>query len=1673
MRPHFDSNLIGELRNRVIQHNQAHPSAPVKLQELRKLYSSAHQGRTPGVTAMAKIDSHLLAKAARDGFDEAEHPRDDDGKFQAKGGGGASAASAPSPSLSVALPKTQREHEKLTEQNAGYAALQAAIIPETRYREAAVSIRDGTSAVAAIGLVTSLARGKENGLVARAARWAGGQTGKLAAGIGVGVAARGATTATSGLAAGADLVARLARSRAAGAFATKLRAGAAAREASARSSTLAGAELGRKAGALAGDFVAGAASRSVRFLGDAAASGGATPRAQAVRRGAMMVALAIPTALVIKRTWKGSVLDPEPFAQSIDATSYRRIQKVAAGDDLAKAVPRVPGMWSGGGRLVLAGLAGIGGALAGGAGGAAAGLGVGELVGRKRGNPYRDEDGKFSSAANARNGAVAGAVLGGAAAALGTYAMLRGGNAKLVQGAARKAKDAFDRRLSLTNTRLGQGGVKRLLATRDTVLDEAVQQNPQFKAARDAMERYGASTDLHYKRRIADEVNEKIGSIAAFWDEFKVPDKAGKTWRSVADIKAGIPQRNLKDTRAASEIKAFAERATPAQFKQAIKDLAPEQQTTALHWFEGRSGWVNGVDDQITAHFGKIKTAEDTVAQTAAAWGEAQTAETSAKAILARTTGLEAVHAAEAAVETASVATAKAAELNAKASTTALKLKDAGAGIVSPITGKKIPAASAMDQAVIISDISAKARDKAARVFDATVAETRGKQAQMIAERANRNLGALAVMSEAHGVPRGAKSATAKVAALHREVRGLQRKASQVQRELQTVRDARAALRGRNIDPTVRADLDSRVSAATASWDEVSGELALARARRASAVTDYQNALDNPAPGSRIRLMPESLAADIRQDLRQATAQMTGAARDFLQRPTMQRLAAFAADKTALARAGATDLAHELFFTPDGKGGFSPSWIKTTRNIGLIGLAGDGAKDLFNWGKDRVLGPEDGKTPAPFPRGLSIETDTNALTGASFSALTAPHPTEKGERIVVYGERQDSTNGQVRPIVSGGKMSQVKGALRDGRWERPEGGGGGGGGGGALDTGDLHNLPQAVKDMVKSALSEIGKAGAIVRENIPGAGDVRVAYLKMGSDAKGASQPVRQHIENLYLTPDKKGGDDQRTYFHALKSLFANEAQVLTPQQRYVLLTNRAKANEVPRNHHSIFPNAADFNTDDRGAIARALTSEMDRALRFNPNREEKANLHRAAHIVGVQKGLSPETMLGIHKKIAGQSQGGEQRQGNPGQGDAGPSVRDNVRKSASQPKDWDDEEFENLTAGHANRFGRSLTNNWPGSNRDVQNVVKVLASHVGRVHGLGLQDSVTVAANALNAFAGSSQESRRNAADHIKEGHWETDAALYDSLDAEARKLKRAARVEKLDDIDDLIKAFDSTKHQRHGAGSSEGGEFAPAGGGSAGAPRQPTQRRQTPGRAAMVRHARPKPVAAAPKPVAAAPMGSLHPVRISGELGYNAGMEAASEIASRFLGAVAGKKADIVTTEVSAIAGERLAEQGAHHLAGKQAVVGVANKLASKVAAGFPAGAAMSIAERFLPGPAQIVSAGVKLAAAAVGGAVGNFAGDAAARAAYRVAGKPVPERVEEEFSLGRMAAETGGQIVGSTIGGIAGGFAGGVGAFAGGVAGSWAGAELGRAAHSWFTGYDPNAVQRAMTRFSGPAE
>lgn len=1663
MRPHFDSNLIGELRNRVIQHNQAHPDAPVRLQVLRKLYASAYQGKTPGVKAMAKIDSYLLAKSGGDDFDESKHPRDEDGQFRSKGGGGGSARAAASPSLPTKLPVTPREHEEMTAQNAGYAALQAAFIPETRFGEGAVALRDGLSLAAGAGLVASLARGKKNGLAARSARWAGGQTGKLAAGIGAGIATRGATTAASTLAAGADLVARLARSRTAGSLAAKLRAGVAAREASAHSATLAAAELGRKAGARASDFVAGAASRSVRFLGDAAAAGGATPRAQAVRRGAMMAALAIPAGLAIERSWKGSVLDPEPLGRSIDALSYRRVQKVAPGDDLAKTVPRVPGMWSGGGRLVLAGLAGLGGALAGGATGAAAGRGVGELVGRKRGNPYRDEEGKFTSAANARNGAVAGAVLGGAAAALGTYAALRGGNAKLVQAAARKAKEAFDRRLPLTTSRRGQAEVKRLLATRDAVLDEAVQKNPQFRAAQEAMARYGASADLHYKRRIADEVNEKIGSIAAFWDDFKVPHRAGKTWRSVSDIKAGIPQRSLKDSRAASEIKAFAERATPAQFKQAIKDLTPEQQTTALHWFEGRSGWINGVDDQIASHFGKIKAAEAKVVETAAAWGEAQAAETSAKAILARTTGLEAVRAAEQVVETASAATAKAAELNAKASTAALKLKDVGAGIVSPITGKKIPAASAMDQAAIISDISEKARAKAARAFDATVAEARGRQAARVAERANRNLGALAVMSQAHGVPRGAKSATAKVAALHREVRGLQRKASQVQRELQTVRDARAALRGRNIDPATKADLDGRLAAATAAWDEVSGDLAMARARRASAVTDYQNALENPSPGSRIRLMPESLAADIRQDLRQATAQMRGAARDFLRRPTMQRLAAFAAEKTASARAGATDLAHDLFFMPDGKGGFTPSWIKATRNIGVIGLAGEGAKDLFNWGKNKVLGPEDGRQPAPFPRGLSIETDTNALTGASFSALTAPHPTEKGERIVIYGERQDSTNGQVRPIVSGGKLSQVKGALRDGRWERPEGGGGGGGG--ALDTGDLHNLPQAVKEKVRSALAEIGKAGAIVRENIPGAGDVRVAYLKMGSDARGASQPVREHIENQYLKPDKKGGDDQRTYFHALKSLFANEAQVLTPQQRYVLLTNRAKANEATRYHHSIFPNSADFATEDRGAIARALTSEMDRALRFNPSREEKANLHRAAHIVGIQKGLSPETMLGIHKKIAGQGQGGEQRGGSQAQRDAGPSVRDNVRKSVSQPKDWNDDEFENVTAGHATRLGRSLTNNWPGSNRDVQNVLKVFASHVGRTHGLGLQDSVTAATNALNAFAGSSQESRRNAADHIKEGHWETDEALYDSLDAEARKLQRAARVEKLDDIDDLIKAFDPTKHQRHGAGSPQGGEFAPEGGGSAGAPARPTQRRPAAARANAGRHGR-------PQSEAQAAMGSLHPVRIAGNLGYETGMQAASEIASRFLGEVVGKKAEVVTTEVSALAGERLAEKGVHHLAGKQAAVGAANKLAGKITAGVPAGAAMSIAERFLPGPAQIVSGGVKLAAAAVGGMVGNYAGDAAARAAYRVAGKPVPERVEEEFSLGRMAAETTGQIVGSTIGGAVGAFGGGVGAFAGGVAGSWAGAELGRAAHSWFTGYDPKAVNRAMARFSGPS-
>lgn len=114
-RARFTPEVIAELRARVIAHNEA-GGQRVRLEELKKAYAKGHRGPRGHHAALGAVDKLLLRKS--------DQPRDSQGRFASTGAGQRAAYS------DVA---TREQDRALREENAGYAASQIGVIPETRF----------------------------------------------------------------------------------------------------------------------------------------------------------------------------------------------------------------------------------------------------------------------------------------------------------------------------------------------------------------------------------------------------------------------------------------------------------------------------------------------------------------------------------------------------------------------------------------------------------------------------------------------------------------------------------------------------------------------------------------------------------------------------------------------------------------------------------------------------------------------------------------------------------------------------------------------------------------------------------------------------------------------------------------------------------------------------------------------------------------------------------------------------------------------------------------------------------------------------------------------------------------------------------------------------------------------------------------------------------------------------------------------------------------------------------------------------------------------------------------------------------------------------------------------------------------------------------------------------
>lgn len=123
-RPVVTADVIAELRTRVVGHNERHPAARTRLNDLKKIFSRR---------GMGAVEGHLakLAKAADD-FDESKHRRDENGRFAPKDGGTSRQGWQERLYSDVATPET---HRRLRDDSRGYESATTAVIPETRFTE--------------------------------------------------------------------------------------------------------------------------------------------------------------------------------------------------------------------------------------------------------------------------------------------------------------------------------------------------------------------------------------------------------------------------------------------------------------------------------------------------------------------------------------------------------------------------------------------------------------------------------------------------------------------------------------------------------------------------------------------------------------------------------------------------------------------------------------------------------------------------------------------------------------------------------------------------------------------------------------------------------------------------------------------------------------------------------------------------------------------------------------------------------------------------------------------------------------------------------------------------------------------------------------------------------------------------------------------------------------------------------------------------------------------------------------------------------------------------------------------------------------------------------------------------------------------------------------------------
>jgi hypothetical protein len=1621
-RARFSAELIADLKKRVADHaawvalGDGRPTT--RLQALKDQYERHYRGANPHQRALAKVDEHLagLRKVAEDNFEEHEHPRDENGRFTDKGAG----ASTPPPS--PPMPRTRNEHKKLQEENAGYEAATSTALVSDRYRAAGESIRTlgtyGAGVAAAASLARTRAPGK-TGFVRRGTGKLGEQIGRVSAALLVGVPVHGARTVANK---GVTLAGKVA-----GRNWNGISPEAARRVVSGAVSG------GGKAGRFIGDKGIAAVESAMRNLARAAEESAKHPPTGKVGRALAaagltsgkvrrLAAIAVPGLLIgakINQSVKGSWLDPEVHGRSIDPFTYRVVRKGEGLDEKTQALLKVAlagGSYEEMQKAVrlralgavgqsIAGAAGaIGGALLGGGAAYGASRAVGAIGSGKKGNPYRDEDGKFTSKDRAVHtvgaGAAAGALIGGAAAVM---AARRGNMAGLARAISDRIGSKFQIRTSQVMSGKGYGKSAQLLSRKEKIVEDLVAGNkvPDIKGAggvraikdlheaKRAADLYGASSPHAFKEALRADANRHLATELAQMDDFVVAN--GKTLREVRAAEYS-PQRrgNVAAAAAARAVEGY----DLKQFKAAIAKLPKDKQDDLLRLRTARDDLIGQVDKQLGEHLKLIdtrraaaKAAEDATQKTADALEPLKTrmAEAGANPPAELKAEFDAAEAAFKKARTAETRAIKAFE----------DLKTKGPDITG-ISGKPIAAPSTGDMARTNLDMERRARDAAESLFDTNLERVRGEQ---LAEL--RHYKARMTAAAAAGVGRGSVPRAARVA----------------RKELLLAQGKLRVARNAANEATLAGAPKEQIAA-------LRNKVIAAANERAQAAEAFETAITG-SKASRTILPP-----GVRK-------QLDVAMRDYgqIRGAVSRRVAEFAAKPTTknlldtlgtMARRGKTEFKstlRSLFTEQQGdKTVLSPERIM--RAWPLLAGAGGAAMAYGDWLYGKMTKPPGQRAREKMPNNMKLERHTDPVTGGGFVGVSMTDPDNKNERVFLWGRRWARDGAPREQIFAGGRVSDFRNRQNQNSQ---------GGGGGQQQGGDARNLPKDLAKKIQDGWDD--KQIEAAKPDFDGAPEVK---FRKGADAdsarNGAAGEFMNHIRKEIggQTPEKGG------FWNTLGDLFSRQGAILKPGQMTNLITGWSGDGMF---RQGMFAKNEGLKGGDADAATEALSDEISRIMRENAPRDDRqrANLHRAVHIVGMTKKIPADSLASIHASIKGTS----------GAGTEAPRARKSSTSQFDLPEGWKSDEVKEVAQGHAPRVAKALAMHEKDDTTGLGIAIGMLARKVHADHRLGMRHSISVVADTLvGAAMDSSALSRGAARDSIRAGEYDV---FYNEMDRIAQdlveKLRREAK--KVTPTGALRKsvlgyarrAFDETRITRQPSGSDRGGEFASKGGGAASA--------STPS----------PPKAGGSKmggPQSELPVGGQKPVkeraftdphRMSGafaaEVGSAGGGIAAFKLADRYLNARAGRRA-----AVSALAG----------------------------AAPARTGAVMRLATRFLPAMGGVAGTAVRLGAsiagAAAGGAVANEAAQRAVDAGYRAAGRKSPGRYEPPAAtdFGQIAAEFVGSTVGVIAGGAAGAVGGPVGSFAGATAGSVAGAEVGKQIHRWFTGYDKKASSRIGRYFEG---